>query len=326
MLESPNGAGWHLAVTQTFDPERLVPTRPPILIVPGYGMNSFIFSFHPNGLSLEGHLLAAGFEVWRADLREQGDSVRVGGTPEYGLEDLAMVDLDAVLKAVVERTRTTASEVDVIGASLGGSLMFTHAVLNPGHKMRALIAMGSPVRWIKVHPMVRVAFASPGLAGLVRVRGTRRLAELAMPLLVKHSPWLVSIYMNPELTDTSAIREMVRTVEDPNRYVNREIARWIKRRDLVIRGVNIPDGLRALRSPFLCVLAHGDGVVPRDTAAFAYHQIGSRDKKLLVVGDELMAHAHADLFVSNEAHARVFQPISDWLEAHAPPLAEPLVS
>jgi alpha-beta hydrolase superfamily lysophospholipase len=186
-------------------------------------------------------------------------------------------------------------------------------VLNPEHHMREMVAMGSPVRWIKVHPLVRVAFVSPMLAGLVRVRGTRRFAEAAMPLLVKHSPWLISIYMNPELTDTTAIGDMVHTVEDPNRYINRELARWIKKRDLVMRGVNIAEKLRAVRSPFLCVLAHGDGVVPRETAAFAFHQIGARDKELLVVGDELMRHAHADLFVSTEAHERVFRPISAWL-------------
>lgn len=313
----PNGAGWHLGLTQTWDPAKLDPKKPPVLIVPGYGMNSFIFSYHPNGVSLEGHLCEMGFEVWRADLREQGSSVRVGKSPEYGLEELATVDLPAVVEAALDRTRTTHDKIDVIGASLGGSLTMTYAVLNPDHKMRAIVAMGSPVRWIRVHPLVRIAFVSPMLAGLVRVRGTRRFAERAMPLLVKHSPWLLSIYMNPELTDTTAIAEMVHTVEDPNRYINRELARWIKRRDLVVKGVNIAEKLRSVKTPFLCVLAHGDGVVPRETAAFSFHQIGSKDKELLIVGDELMRHAHADLFVSTEAHERVFRPISTWLNRGA---------
>lgn len=309
----PNASGWHLALTQTWDPQRLVAHRPPVLIVPGYGMNSFIFSYHPSGVSLEGHLCAMGFEVWRADLREQGASVKVGRSPEYGLEELATVDLPAIIEGVVERTRTTHDKVDVIGASLGGSLMMAHAVLEPRHKMRAMVAMGSPVRWIKVHPLIRIAFVSPMLAGLVRVRGTRRFAERALPLLVKHSPWLISVYMNPELTDTTAIGEMVHTVEDPNRYINRELARWIKKRDLIMKDVNIAEELRSVKLPFMCVLAHGDGVVPRETAAFAFHQIGSKDKELLVVGDDLMRHAHADLFVSTEAHERVFRPISTWL-------------
>jgi pimeloyl-ACP methyl ester carboxylesterase len=309
----PNDAGWHLSLTQTFDPQKVRKEKPPILIVPGYGMNSFIFSYHPNGVSLEGHLLEQGYEVWRADLREQGGSVKIGRSPDYGLEDLAMVDLTAILNATVERTKSTHEKVDVIGASLGGSLMFAHAVLNPAHHIGAMIAMGSPVRWIRVHPLVRVAFVSPMLAGLVRVRGTRRFAEAVMPLLVKHSPWLLSIYMNPDLTDTTAIAEMVHTVEDPNRHINKELARWIKRRDLVIGGVNIAEKLRTIKNPFLCVLAHGDGVVPRETAAFSFHQIGSKDKELLIIGDELMRHAHADLFVSTQAAERIFRPISTWL-------------
>jgi hypothetical protein len=31
------------------------------------------------------------------------------------------------------------------------------------------------------------------------------------------------------------------------------------------------------------------------------------------VGDETMAVAHADLFVSNDAHRHVFEPIARWL-------------
>src|SRR5262249_2742551 len=89
----PNGDGWHLSLFQTWDDRRFVPGRRPVLIVPGYGMNSFIFSFHPRGLSLEGYLAHAGFEVWRVDMRGQGRSRSVGGGDEYGLEDLALTDL-----------------------------------------------------------------------------------------------------------------------------------------------------------------------------------------------------------------------------------------
>jgi pimeloyl-ACP methyl ester carboxylesterase len=310
-----NGDGWRLSLTQTRDPARLRGDRRPVLIVPGYGMNSFIFSFHPRGLSMEGYLVEAGFEVWRADLRGQGDARREGGGDDYALEDLALTDLGAVIDAVLARTQrpSTASRVDVVGASLGGTLMFIHAVANPRHKMGSLVSMGAPVRWVAIHPALRVAFGSPTIAGLVRFRGTRRLAEIAFPRIVAHAPWVLSIYMNSAITDTSAAAEMVKTVEDPNRHVNREISRWIRERDLRVHGTNVSHAIRAIQRPLLCIYANSDGIVPPATATFPYHQVSSRSKALLEVGDRDMAVAHADLFLCNEAHERVFRPLAEWL-------------
>jgi pimeloyl-ACP methyl ester carboxylesterase len=316
-----NGAGWQLSLTQTWSPDRLQRGKRPVLIVPGYGMNSFIFSYHPHGPSLEGYLVESGLEVWRADLRAQGGSIRTGGSDNFSLEDLALTDVSAAIRRVLEATHTGADRVDVIGGSLGGTLMFVHAVLERENRMASLVCLGSPVRWVKVHPLVKVAFVSPTLIGLVRFRGTRKLAQMTLPLLARWTPWLLSVYMNPEITDTRAASEMARTVENPNRHINRQIARWIRERDLVLRGVNVSEALAALRNPLLCVLATGDGIVPPETAAFPYTQIGSASKRLLEVGSRTIAMAHADLFVSSEAHDRVFAPIRDFLFDHAGPVA-----
>jgi len=308
-----NGDGWEISLFQTWDEGRVAPGRRPVLIVPGYGMNSFIFSYHPRGDSLEGYLAHAGFEVWRVDLRAQGASRSLGGDDQYGLEDLAMTDLDVAIRAALERSHTGADRVDVIGASLGGTIMFIYAVLTRDAPIGSLVALGSPVRWVDVHPAIKIAFAWPTLVGLVRYKGTRALAGAALPLLAKRAPWILSIYMNSEITDTSAASEMVRTVEDPNRHVNREIARWIRDRDLTLRGVNISEGLRDLRAPLLCVSALGDGIVPRRTAEFPYLASGSPDKKLIEAGTPELAMAHADLFISSESEGRVFEPVARWL-------------
>jgi len=309
----PNGDGWELSLFQTWDEGRLVRGRKPVLIVPGYGMNSFIFSYHPRGASLEGYLAHAGFEVWRVDLRAQGASRSVGGGDQYGLEDLAMTDLPVAIRAALERSHTGARRADLIGASLGGTIMFIHAVLEREHSIGAMVAMGSPVRWVDVHPAIKLAFAWPTLVGLVRFKGTRKLAGFALPQLARRAPWILSVYMNSEITDTSAASEMVRTVEDPNRHVNKEIARWIRDKDLTLRGVNISDGMRAVREPLLCVSALGDGIVPRRTAEFPYLAAGSPDKRLIEVGTDELAMAHADLFISSESEGRVFEPVARWL-------------
>ena len=123
--------------------------------------------------------------------------------------------------------------------------------------------------------------------------------------------------MNPKLTDLSSPHELVRTVEDPASSINRQISHWIRERDLVIRGVNIASGLQRVQSPLLCIVANRDGIVPRNTARYAYDHIGSRKKRLLEVGSDDQPHAHADLFVSTGAETRVFEPIAAWLAEHA---------
>jgi pimeloyl-ACP methyl ester carboxylesterase len=308
-----NGAGWELSLHRTWEPEKLVPGRRPVLIVPGYGMNSFIFSYHPGGVSMEGRLAEAGFEVWRCDLRHQGGSVARGGDDDFSLADLALVDLGVAIDAVLARTRTGADRVSAIGASLGGTLVFIQTACNPAHRVGAIVALGSPLRWVAVHPAIRLVFASPLLIGLVRFRGTRRLSELGLPLLARWSPWLLSIYVNADITDVSAAREMVRTVEDPNRHINREMALWIRERDLVIRGVNVAEAFARLDLPLFCLTAAHDGIVPEATAAFPYHCSRAKEKQLRVVGTREMNMAHADLFVSNQAHKLVFDPMAEWL-------------
>ncbi|MEO7332184.1 MAG: alpha/beta fold hydrolase [Minicystis sp.] len=309
----PNGDGWHLSIFQTWDESRLIKGRNPVLIVPGYGMNSFIFSYHPRGASLEGYLAQAGFEVWRVDLRAQGRSVSVGGSDDFRLEDLALTDLGAALRAALDRSHTGATRADVIGASLGGTMMLIHAALQKDNLLGSLVAMGSPLRWVEIHPLIKIAFAWPALIGLVQLKGTRKLAGFALPHLVRRTPWLLSVYMNAEVTDMGAAAEMVQTVEDPNRHINREIAHWIKNRDLMVKGVNVSHALKSVKNPLLSVLASNDGIVPRRTAEFPHQTVSSKVKKLIEVGDKGWAMAHADMFVSNESQDRVFEPVAAWL-------------
>lgn len=315
-----NKDGWLLSLHQTWRPERLVAGRRPVVIVPGYGMNSHIFSYHPTSVSLEGHLVDQGFEVWRLDMRGQGDAVRRGGRPDYGVSDLALTDLGTALDAIVDRTRTGNDDgrVDVLGASLGGSLMFAHAVLAGERRLGTLVSMGSPLRWVDIHPAIKVAFAVPALVGLVPVRGTRALVSTFFPHLIRHTPWLLSIYIASRDFEPEAAREMAKTVEDPSRLLNRQMAEWFRSRDLIVNGRNIATGLRDVKRPLFVTAARGDGIVPLRTALSPYELSGASEKAVLEVGDDTLAMAHADLFVANDAHRHVFDPIADWLLRHEP--------
>jgi pimeloyl-ACP methyl ester carboxylesterase len=305
-----NGAGWRIAIKRTPAVGRALTAA---LLVPGYGMNSFIFGFHPNGLSLEAYLASRGIDVYSVDLRGQGRAENDGGGKRFGLSDLAVTDLGAAITAV--RAWSGRDTVDLVGCSLGASLSFAHVACVPDAKVRALVSMGGLVTWVDPHPLVKLAFASPRLVGMVPMGGTRRMAGIALPLLARVAPSLLNIYLHAQSTDLSHAPTMVNTVEDPSPHMNREIAEWVGRRELVVRGVNVSQALAGMRHPVMCVVANQDGIVPPATGRAIYDQVGSPTKELVFVGDSTAPIAHADLFVARGAQERVFAPIAAFLTA-----------
>lgn len=321
---APNGAGWTLSLRRTTcdRPEpiehRHATPRRPVLIVPGYGMNSFIFGFHPRGRSLEAHLAYRGFEVWSVDLRDQGRARRTHAREGalYGLADLALVDVRAAIDHVLAHTETGATKVDIVGCSLGAAIMFIEATVGGDDRMASLVSLGGPLRWEKVHPLVSVAFRSPRLAGMLSMRGTRSIIRKVAPPLVpvlKRVPQILSIYLNSTVTDISRLGEMVETVEDPIPRINQEIAEWILQRDLHVRGVNVSEAVARLRNPLLCIVAGADGIVPPETARSPYHLSRAQSRRVLEVGGRDLPIAHADLFLCHDAERILFEPLAQWL-------------
>jgi len=312
-----DGAGWELMVRRT------APAKPsrarPVLIVPGYGMNSFIFGFHPAERSLEATLAAQGLTVYAADLRGQGRARATRDVDDhYGMAELAVDDVGAVIDFV--REREGADQVDLVGCSLGTALAFGYLAHRGSDAVGSFVSLGGLVRWVEIPTLLRVAFASPAVVGLVKMRGTRDFARRALPIVTRAFPRLLSLYVNPASSDLARAEEICETVEDPHPIINREIAEWIARRDLVMRGVNVSAEIESMANPLLCVVAKDDGIVPEATARDVYERIAkrsaneSRDRELLVVGGERdLPIAHADLFLSRGAERRIFEPIARFL-------------
>ncbi len=312
-----NGDGWRLDVTCYRDPDHFDETKKPVVMIPGYGMNTFILNFHPTGKSMVAYLCASGFEVWTANLRGQGDSEKVGGTLKYGFRELGLVDFPAVLDLVHSQSEADADEVHAIGCSLGATVIYAYlAHHQSGHGLASLMSIGGPLRWEKVHPLVKVAFKSPAFAALVPIKGTRTLARALLPVVTR-MPWLLSIYMNASQIDLSEADELVKTVDDPNPYLNVQIAKWINHRDLVVGGVNVTDALAHIEAlPILCLLANKDGIVPAESAKSVCNIANASSIEVLEVGgDGDDWYAHADLFVSEHAQETVFEPMSRWLNS-----------
>ncbi len=310
--------GWSLHLRRTVSPEHYDSSTRPLLIVPGYGMNNFIFGYHPRGTSMERCLAEGGFEVWSFNLRAQGES-RALGRPagEVSLHAYATVDLPALIDHVLQSSRTRADTLTLIGASLGGSVVYAYLALHGTPPVGEVITMGAPLVWAEVHPLVRVAFASPALAGTVRFSGTRNLLRRGLPLILR-APSLLSFYMNASTIDLTKLGELTRTVEDPHPAINRDIAVWIKNRDLELRGVNVTRALGRVALPLMVVLSNKDGIVPEATAMSVVEAWGG-ESTVLRVGSDDNWYAHANLFVADDAPHLVFDPIIDWLRRRAGP-------
>lgn len=302
--------GWSLELKQTPPP---APTdQPPVLIIPGYGMNDFIFRFHPTGASLIGHLAAGGLDVWSANLRGQGRSRPTTRHPDrYGLAEQALEDLPAAIDFV--RAQTGAERVHLIGCSLGATLVYGYLAHHPDAPVGAIVSMGGPLRWAALHPLLRAAFRSSRLAGALPIRGTRSLAGAVLPI-ARRIPPLLTIYMTPRRIDLSRADELVQTVEDPVPQLNAELARWFRRVDLELAGRNVTAALGAVDRRVLCVVARQDGIVP-PAAALAVCEAMPGRVDVLAVGDEARRYAHADLFISEGVQQDVFEPMLQWLLA-----------
>lgn len=309
-----NGQGWDLELRRFRRPEGPDPRRPPLLMVPGYAMNSYILGYHPGDVSMVEHLARAGIEVWTCNLRGQGGArARSPGRRDFGLAELSLVDLPAVLAALRRRTEVSASAIDVVGCSLGASLVYAYLAHNAqAHGLRRVVAIGGPLRWEEVHPAMALAFRSPRLAGALPIRGTRRLATLGLPLLARVPP-LLSPYMNAARIDLSEPAALARTVEDPVPRINRQVAHWVRQRDLVVAGINVCEALGRVDLPVLVVLANQDGIVPAAAARSVRRCMGGGRVELLEVGEGARWYAHADLFIGRDARRDVFEPMERWL-------------
>lgn len=312
-----NGHGWQLFGKRAWCPERLDPQRRPVLIVPGYGMNDFIFGWHPQGRDMVRCLAETGLEVWVVTLRHQGRSRRTARpAPPPGLRAYALEDLPAAVQGVLSHSHSQADRVDLVGASLGGTVAYAHLALSDEHQVATLIAIGAPLQWITLHPLLAVAFRSRRLARVLPMAGVRHTARAAFPLLAR-VPGVLSLYMNTDHVDLRQASELSRTVDDPHPVVNRDIAQWVRDRDVVIDGVRVSEALAEVRLPLLVLLANRDGISPPDAVLSARDAWGGQDVEVLEVGTPEDWYAHADLFIAPEAPQRVFEPMAAWLEARA---------
>ena len=119
--------------------------------------------------------------------------------------------------------------------------------------------------------------------------------------------------MNLDHVDIARASELTRTIDEPHRYVNRDVASWVRARDMVLRGVNITQAMKRQDNPLLVIYANRDGIVPPETATSVVDHWGGDDVTVWEIGDDEDWYAHADLFIAPDAPRKVFEPMARWL-------------
>ncbi len=303
--------GWSLEVTRGV-PE--IPMgddrhRPPVLFVPGYGMNAHLFHHHPSGPSFAEVLYAQGFDPWSVDLRGTRSSRAPSPRSRPRLADQAFRDLPAVLDHVAERRGV--ARVHAIGCSLGGALLYAHGGRD-AHRIDRLVTMGSPLVMVADTAILRALAAIGPLAARVPVRGTRPLARIALPWVARVAPEALSFYLNPALIDLARPARLVQTVEDPSPTINVAMSAWARDGRLRLDGHDVTEGLSAFDRPLLVTYAAEDGVcVPR--AALTAVEATGGPVEVLRVDHPDGAVRHADLFIARFAPTGVFPSVAAFL-------------
>lgn len=302
--------GWSLSLIRVVRPG--APPGPPVLFVPGYGMNAWVVQYHPTGPSFADVLLDAGFDPWGVDLRGTSTARRTrSSAPVARFEDMAALDLPAAIAHL--RRVTGAPRVHAIGCSLGGSLLYGHVALAADHGIDRLVAIASPLTWDR--SLARRAMALLlDTVGQVPVKGARHLARMALPLAARAIPGALSLYLNPRITDVSDAAALCRTVEDPMPAVHRALARWMVS-ELRVGSRPVAPGLKHFDRPLLVLYGSGDGIVPQGPALSVVGATSGPVEVRKVEDPGGQPVGHADLFISDLAPELVFRPTARFLSS-----------
>jgi pimeloyl-ACP methyl ester carboxylesterase len=141
------------------------------------------------------------------------------------------------------------------------------------------------------------------------------MARAALPLAARFAAPLLEIYLNPRITAIHPTELLTRTVEDPLRGINREMARWMQAGHLDLGGVRVSDGLRRYRGRLLVVHSRGDGICDSASALSAVEHAHGPVEVLEVAHPAGERIGHADLFLCDVAPERVFRPIAQFLSS-----------
>lgn len=333
--------GWRLGVRH-YHPDRPDPAKLPVILCHGLGLNATFWTLTDDHLPAQ--LCDRGYEVFVFDFRASGENSRVGweaqfnrflrqtpllerGEGSWNIDDLVENDIPAILN-YVER-KTGRDQVNWIGHSLGGMMMFPYLETSPeSGRIANFVGMGSTIVQAE-HPQTKMLNANRGLCLLLRAMSTGRLGR---PLMYFRFPGLERIdrfYYTAENVDRTTISRFYGyALEDPGPGALRQLAPYLESGHLLSadRSIDYSARLGEIQVPSLLIAGDGDIISDIPSTELTYGGLGGADKTLLKFGKRhgsVADYGHCDLVWSRHAPKEIFPAVVDWLDQRQPALPIP---
>lgn len=292
----------------------------PVLCVHGIGIDHRNNDMVPQ-VSLARHLRARGHDVWLLRLRSGGTTRTLGHGRKVRFAAMAKHDVPLGIAGVLERTG--AKELDYVGFSMGGMLLYAGLAAHTvdATQLRKVVILGSPARVGHHVPLKGLLTRIPEpLVPPLPLRLGSRMAAFAAEWF--GTPIHELVY-NAKNVDRGLAGPAMMTIEDIPGALNVDFLSFIRSGVVHIDGKDVAEGLREVRVPALFFAGARDRLAPPESVRLAFDQWGALyepgavDKQFVLLAKEAGSaddYGHGDLAIGRSAKKDIFEPVERFLE------------
>jgi pimeloyl-ACP methyl ester carboxylesterase len=312
VLDVVTGDGWRLALTH-YRGSKKPSGYPPILMCHGLNANRLTFDLHPD-YSLTRFLLAQRKDVFAIELRGHGNSEKPGHGKHWGwgFNHYAELDLPAAITSVCNTSGH--EQLDFIGHSMGGILLYALATSTVAARIRRGITIGSSLDYSHSKSFFHLIAPLAPLSRLLPATPIHWPAKLSGQLSRLSPRFMDKTLVCPNNMNIEAYRLLVRYgTHAVSSQLLRDMARAIDGRGLHnSHGQDYRQLLKQQGYPFPILALSGshDLQCPPPVAA----RFGTKSLPLGRPFGQVENYGHHDLIAGVHAPEDVWPEIMKWLD------------